>query len=113
MRGASLEERCEITIEVDALDERPNETQGSAVANEVGHDCDVIGGGEFISMPEARKWPGHLLVLERPRRIELCDLRCQSLTDAEMRRLPGDYIAWSEKIGGNARDHTLAGLLSR
>ena len=107
MRGASLEQGAEVTIQEDTLYQTPEQTEWRAVSNEVCHDGYATLVAELMPVPEALKWSGDLLVLERPRRIELRDLRHQPHLCAEMRRFPGDDSTGSKQIRCDARHHAL------
>ncbi len=96
MRSASLNERAEVAIKVDTLDDPSERTKRCPITNEIRHNRGVTATREYVPMPEARERSGGLLVFERSRSIEVPDLRRQSLTYAELRGLPRDDISGAE-----------------
>src|SRR5438034_8244740 len=113
VRGASLEERAQIVVEVSAFREPPDRAERSAITNEIRHHRHVVATCEFVPVPEARERAGYLLVLEGAWRVEPRDLRRQPLANTEVPGLPGDHIAGSEQVGSQARHHARLGLRRR
>src|SRR5688500_16608064 len=108
MGAPALEQYAKVAVQDDTLRQRSEETERSAIANEVRHDGHAIRRAELVPVPEALEWSGDLLVLERPWRIELRDLRHQPDPRAEMCRFPGDDSTGPKQIRRDARDHALA-----
>src|SRR5438046_9827042 len=64
VRGASLEERAQIVVEVSAFREPPDRAERGAITNEIRHHRHVVATCEFVPVPEARARAGYLLVRE-------------------------------------------------
>jgi hypothetical protein len=62
-----------------------------------------------VNVPKARKRPANHLVDETARPVELDDPRGETLPDAEVHGVPGDFVAEIEEPGRPSPDGALAG----